>query len=111
MATRAKDRQVVSFFAVLLHICVASLAEKSDGLKIECGEIDLTITVTRQWFEETGIPFKHEFVRLGRNPTRRRSCVPAEPTSESEMVISAGLRDCGTESSVREEGLQLEQRE
>lgn len=85
-------------------MCVVSLAEKSVGLKIECGEIKLRITVKRQWFKKGGIPFKPEFVRLGTNSTQQKSCVPRGPISKSEMVISAGLLDCGTESSVREGG-------
>lgn len=83
-------------------MCGVSFAGKSVDIEIECGEIKVRITVKRQLFKERGIPFKPDYVRLGTNSTQQRSCVPRGPISESDMVISAGLQECGTESSVRE---------
>nr|XP_046236622.1 zona pellucida sperm-binding protein 3-like [Scatophagus argus] len=100
MATR-----LVFVFVVLLYVSGVSSAEKSAGLEIKCGEVNVRITVKRQFFEERRIPFKPEHVRLGANSTQQRSCVPQGPTTEREMVISAGLQDCGTESSVHDEWL------
>lgn len=102
MATRVKYTRFVLSSAVLLSMCGVSFAGKSVGVEIECGEIQVRITVKRQLFKERGIPFKPDYVRLGTNSTQQRSCVPRGPISESELVISAGLQECGTESSVRE---------
>ncbi|XP_028285545.1 zona pellucida sperm-binding protein 3-like [Parambassis ranga] len=81
-------------------------ARKSDWLEIHCGEVKVRITVKRQFFRERGIPFKPEYLRLGANRTRRSSsCSPKGPTTGSELVISTGLRQCGTESRVHGEWL------
>ncbi|XP_071333989.1 zona pellucida sperm-binding protein 3-like isoform X2 [Trachinotus anak] len=74
------------------------------GLEIQCGEVEVKITVKRQFFEERLVPFKPEHLRLGANSTQER-CRPEGRTSGRAMVISAGLRDCGTESSVHGEWL------
>ncbi|KAI3375812.1 hypothetical protein L3Q82_004095 [Scortum barcoo] len=76
---------------------------ESTGLEIKCGEVALTITAGRQFFEDRRVPFRPEYLRLGANSAQQSSCRPVE--SESEMVISAGLQACGTESSVQEEWL------
>ncbi|XP_061566166.1 zona pellucida sperm-binding protein 3-like [Cololabis saira] len=77
-----------------------------DGLEIQCGEIKVRITVMRQFFQDRRVPFKPEFLRLGVNSTQMSSCGPERSiTSENEMVISAGLQDCGTESRVHGEWL------
>lgn len=114
MATRVKHTQLVHLFVLLLSVCGVSFAEKSDaelvtlqsaGLEITCGEVEVTITVKRHFFEEKRVPFKPENLRLGANSTQQRSCEATGPVSDSHMVLSAGLRECGTESSVRGEWL------
>ncbi|XP_070711339.1 zona pellucida sperm-binding protein 3-like [Pempheris klunzingeri] len=111
MANRVKYRGFVSLFAVLLCVSGVSLAEQSDvgtrrGLEIKCGEVKMTITVKRQFLEERRVPFKPEYLRLGAKATQQqRSCAPEGPVSGSEVVLSAGLQQCGTESSVHGEWL------
>ncbi|CAG5929386.1 unnamed protein product, partial [Menidia menidia] len=68
-------------------------------LQIQCGEIKLTIIVSRQFFHERRIPFKSELLRLGVNSTQTTSCSPKR-LSENAMAITAGLRECGTWASV-----------
>lgn len=111
MATRVRHTRRVSFFVVLLSVCGVSFAGNSDvgarestGLEIKCEEVKVRITAKRPFFEERRIPFKPEYLRLGAKSTQQGSCRPEGPVSESEMVISAGLQECGTESSVREGG-------
>ncbi|XP_068611992.1 zona pellucida sperm-binding protein 3-like [Brachionichthys hirsutus] len=60
----------------------------------------MRLTIKRRFFEEMNIPFTPEHVRLGSFLTGRRPCEPQGPMSASEVVISAGLKECGTESSV-----------
>ncbi|XP_044038742.1 zona pellucida sperm-binding protein 3-like [Siniperca chuatsi] len=113
MASSVKYTRLVSLFLVWLSVCGVSSAEKGDvetqesvRLEVKCGEVKVRITVKREFFEERRIPFKPEYLRLGANSTQQRSsCGPKGPMSESEMVISAGLQECGTESSVRGEWL------
>ncbi|XP_031707362.1 zona pellucida sperm-binding protein 3-like [Anarrhichthys ocellatus] len=114
MATRVKYTQLVSSFIVLLSVCGVFFAKKSDvelgtresvGLEIKCGEVEVTITVKRRFFEEKRVPFKPENLRLGANLTQQRSCEAKGPLSDSDVVISAGLQECGTESSVHGEWL------
>lgn len=114
MATRVRYTRCV-FLLLFLSVFGVSSAGKSDvgarestGLEIKCEEVKVRITVKRQFFEERRIPFKPEYLRLGANSTLHRSCRPKGPVSEPEMVISAGLHECGTESSVREGGLTRE---
>lgn len=93
----------VLFMVVAACLCGASLAEKSRGLEIQCGEVDVKITVKRQFFEEKQVPFTPERLRLGVNSPREMSCQPNRQLSDRDtMVISAGLRECGSESSVGE---------
>ncbi|XP_034532772.1 zona pellucida sperm-binding protein 3-like isoform X2 [Notolabrus celidotus] len=66
------------------------------GLVVRCGEVNVMISVKRQFFEDRRIPFRPEFLRLGATKTQQRSCEPT--VSEHEMVISAGLQDCGTKA-------------
>ena len=108
MAKRVKYIIFVCLFHLLLFALDVSLAEKSDvatresgGIEIKCGEVEVTITVKRQFFEKKGVPFKPEHLRLGANSTQKR-CGAKGPAVDSDMVISAGLKDCGTESRVRE---------
>ncbi len=101
MATRLTYTRFVFLLVVLLAMCSVSCAEKSLKLQLKCEEVQIRITAKRQLFEEKRVPFKPEYLRLGMNSTQQRSCRPEEPMSESEMVISAGLQDCGTKSSVR----------
>ncbi len=109
MATRVSYTRCVSLFVVLLSVCGVSFAGKSDagalestGLQIKCEEVEVRITAKRRFFEERRVPFKPEYLRLGADSAQQSSCRPKGPVSESEMVISAGLQECGTESSVRE---------
>lgn len=111
MATPAKYTSFLSIFTVLLSMCGVFFAGKSNvgtresvGLEIKCGEVEVRITVKREFFEEKSVPFKPENLRLGGNSTQQRSCGVKGPVSGSEMVISAGLQQCGTESRVREGG-------
>lgn len=108
MATLIKHTKFASLLVVLLSVCGLLSAEtvrvgtrESVGLEIDCREVEVRITVKRQFFEERRIPFRPEYLRLG---TQQRPCGPKGPMSDSEMVISAGLQECGTESSVREGG-------
>lgn len=101
MATRGKYAQLIFFYFLLLWTYGVNLAENLNGLEIKCGEISIEITAKRGLFLQRRIPFKPNHVRLGLNSTQQRSCVPREPLSESEMVISARLQECGTESNVR----------
>ncbi|KAF3836902.1 hypothetical protein F7725_004366 [Dissostichus mawsoni] len=48
------------------------------------------------------VPFKPEHLRLGTNSTQKR-CGAKGPAADSDMVISAGLKDCGTESRHRKQ--------
>ncbi|KAM3857825.1 zona pellucida sperm-binding protein 3-like [Diretmus argenteus] len=59
----------------------------------------MRITVTRRFFDERRVPFTQEFLRLG--DTGPGSCRPESGGPDSEMIISAGLQECGTQSSVR----------
>ncbi|XP_031144298.1 zona pellucida sperm-binding protein 3-like [Sander lucioperca] len=111
MATLVKYTIFVLLFVLLLSVCV-SFAEKSDagtresvGLEIKCGEVEVRITVKSQFFKKKRIPFKPENLRLGANSTPQRSCEAKGPVSDTDMVISAGLHECGTESSVHGEWL------
>lgn len=88
-------------FVVFIYVCKASSAENRipvNGLDIRCGETRVTITVKRQFFKQRRVPFRPEFLRLG--SPQRNSCGPERPVSDTEMVLSAGLQDCGTESRV-----------
>ncbi|XP_054457625.1 zona pellucida sperm-binding protein 3-like isoform X2 [Anoplopoma fimbria] len=114
MATRVKCTRLVSIFMFSFLCMFVSFAKKSDveigtrenvGLEMKCGEVEVTITVKRQFFEEKRVPFKPENLRLGSNSTQQRSCEAKGPVSDSDMVVSAGLQECGTESSVRGEWL------
>ncbi|KAM4537294.1 zona pellucida sperm-binding protein 3-like isoform 2-T2 [Odontesthes bonariensis] len=105
MARSVKYTNAFKCFVVVFSICfVLSESQESEGLDIQCGENKMRITVERQFFHERRIPFKPEFLQLGVNSTQTTSCRPERP-SENELVISAGLRDCGTEASVHGEWL------
>uniref|UniRef100_A0A3B4YVP9 Zona pellucida sperm-binding protein 3 n=1 Tax=Stegastes partitus TaxID=144197 RepID=A0A3B4YVP9_9TELE len=110
MASLIKYWEVVSLSILFLSLCCVSFAKDNDvgtreGLEIQCGEVKMRITVKRQFFQERGVPFKPEYLRLGGNVTQKDSCGPKGPMSDGEMVISAGLQDCGTESKVHGEWL------
>ncbi|XP_049923110.1 zona pellucida sperm-binding protein 3-like isoform X2 [Epinephelus moara] len=112
MVTRVKYRQFVSLLVVLLSTWDVLFAgnsvvktRESVGLEIKCEEAEVRIAVKREFFEEKRIPFKPEYLRLGANSTQQRSCGAKGPVSDSEMVISAGLQDCGTEARVHGEWL------
>ncbi|XP_037533945.1 zona pellucida sperm-binding protein 3 [Nematolebias whitei] len=72
-----------------------------DGLDIRCGESGVSVTVKRRFFKRRRVPFRPEFLTLGDGSLQRSSCGPQRPVSDTEMVLSAGLQDCGTESRVR----------
>lgn len=108
MATPVKHAGFVSIFVVLLSLGGFCFAEESDvgtrervGLELKCGEVKVRVTAKRQFFEDRHIPFKPEHLRLGANSARQSSCEPKKAASGSEMLISAGLRECGAESYVR----------
>ncbi|KAM8747531.1 zona pellucida sperm-binding protein 3-like isoform 1-T2 [Acanthopagrus schlegelii] len=103
MATRVQDALFGSVLALLLAVRGVSFAEKS--LEIKCDEANLRIVARRKFFGERSIPFRPEHLRLGANSTQQRTCRPKRPISAPEMVISAGLQECGTQSSVRGEWL------
>ncbi|XP_044196797.1 zona pellucida sperm-binding protein 3-like [Thunnus albacares] len=111
MATPGKYTYA-SVLVVLLCVCGVSLArenavetQQNVGLTIKCGEVKVRLTIKRLLFDERRIPFKPEYLRLGTNSTQQDACGPKQPTSESEMVISVGLQECGTKSSVYGEWL------
>ncbi|KAJ4949450.1 hypothetical protein JOQ06_020965 [Pogonophryne albipinna] len=106
MAKWVKYIIFVCLFHLLLFVLDVSLAEKSDvatresrGIEIKCGEVEVTVIVKRLFFEKKRVPFKPEHLRLGANSTQKR-CGAKGPAADSDMVISAGLKDCGTESRV-----------
>uniref|UniRef100_A0A3Q1FAK5 Zona pellucida sperm-binding protein 3 n=2 Tax=Acanthochromis polyacanthus TaxID=80966 RepID=A0A3Q1FAK5_9TELE len=110
MASWIKCGDVALFSIIFLSFSGASFAEIKDvetreSLDIQCGEVKMRITVKRQFFQDRGVPFKPEYLRLGGNLTRKESCGPKGPLSDGEMVISAGLQECGTESHVHSEWL------
>ncbi|KAK5848571.1 hypothetical protein PBY51_006173 [Eleginops maclovinus] len=106
MAKRVKYIIFVCFFNVVLFVLDVSLTEnsyvgtrESSGIEIKCGEVEVSITVNRVFFEKKRVPFKPEHLWLGANSTQKR-CGAKGPAAGSDMVISAGLKDCGTESRV-----------
>ncbi|XP_051800039.1 zona pellucida sperm-binding protein 3-like [Acanthochromis polyacanthus] len=110
MASWIKCGDVALFSIIFLSFSGVSFAEIKDvetreSLDIQCGEVKMRITVKRQFFQDRGVPFKPEYLRLGGNLTRKESCGPKGPLSDGEMVISAGLQECGTESHVHSEWL------
>lgn len=109
MASRLKQTTYVLYLVFFIVMCRVSVEGQTlvktrgkAGLEVKCGEVGVRITVKRAFFEERRIPFKPEYLRLGPNSTQHGSCKPAPrgPESGSDMVIYAGLRECGTKSSV-----------
>ncbi|KAG7497543.1 hypothetical protein JOB18_039558 [Solea senegalensis] len=100
---------LVRHVVAALYLCSASLSGKTlerTGLEIKCGEVQIKITVKRRFFDERRIPFRREYLQLGANSTREPWCGPSEQMSDRDaLVISAGLQDCGTVSSVHVEWL------
>uniref|UniRef100_A0A3P9JG75 Zona pellucida sperm-binding protein 3 n=1 Tax=Oryzias latipes TaxID=8090 RepID=A0A3P9JG75_ORYLA len=101
MSTILKYPKMRKFVAVLLFFCCASQEHtlenpENEELKIQCEENKMRITVQREFFRKTNTPFSPELIRLGWNST----CGPERPGTDTEMVLSAGLQDCGTESRV-----------
>ncbi|XP_056156149.1 zona pellucida sperm-binding protein 3-like [Lampris incognitus] len=76
------------------------------GVEIRCGEVEMRITLKREFFEKRRIPFTNERLRLGEKSTRD-SCraVLKEDVSKSELVIDARIQECGTKSKVDGEWL------
>uniref|UniRef100_A0A3Q1K3N8 Zona pellucida sperm-binding protein 3 n=2 Tax=Anabas testudineus TaxID=64144 RepID=A0A3Q1K3N8_ANATE len=112
MATLVKFTGIVCIFMVLLTLfglCFAANPNAGTrepvGLDIKCGEVGVRITAKRQFFEDRRVPFKPQYLRLGAKSAPQSSCEPEKPVSGSEMFISAGLQECGTESHVRGEWL------
>uniref|UniRef100_A0A3Q4GGF5 ZP domain-containing protein n=1 Tax=Neolamprologus brichardi TaxID=32507 RepID=A0A3Q4GGF5_NEOBR len=86
-------------FFVVLH----SLYFEGRGiatLQMQCGENKVRIAEKHQFSQDRRIPFSPQCFQLGENLSQE-TCRPKEAVSEAEMVISAGLRECGTESSVK----------
>ncbi|XP_041924918.1 zona pellucida sperm-binding protein 3-like isoform X1 [Alosa sapidissima] len=71
------------------------------GLRLACGEKNLKITIKRDFFGR-GVPFPPSFIRLGDDPEAHGVCRPPQMNllSSTEMVLSAGLHDCGSKSEV-----------
>lgn len=101
MAGRRIYAQLIFVYIPLLSTCWYDAVANLTGLELKCGEMSLEITAKRELFDGVGVPFKPAHVRLGLKPKQQRSCVPKEPSTESEMTIFASLHDCGTESNVR----------
>ncbi|XP_068444198.1 zona pellucida sperm-binding protein 3-like [Clinocottus analis] len=109
MAIRVKYTRFVHLFVLLLSACAEKKhvdlgTRENVGLEIKCGEVEVTITVKRLFFEKNRVPFKPENLRLGAASVQQSSCGAKSPQPDS-MLISAGLQECGTESSVRGEWL------
>lgn len=68
------------------------------GLRLVCGEKNWRITVKSEFFGR-GVRFSPSFIRLGEDPKAHPTCRPS-PVSSTEMVLSAGLQDCGSKSEV-----------
>ncbi|XP_039997173.1 zona pellucida sperm-binding protein 3-like isoform X2 [Xiphias gladius] len=108
MAVPAKSTGLVPLLALVLSLNGVPSAERARegvGLEMQCGEAKARITVTRRFFEERRIPFRPEHLRLGANSAQEVSCGPGGHMSDRAMVISAGLQECGAESSVHGEWL------
>ncbi|CAJ1086704.1 zona pellucida sperm-binding protein 3-like [Xyrichtys novacula] len=115
MTTR--DKSVILLFVISRLLSVGSVAndEKVEnvdkltpdetGLEVKCGEVNMVLIVKWLLFDQMRIPFQPEYLRLGLNTTKQRSCEPTAPMSGTEMIISAGLQECGTQSSVSDEWL------
>ncbi|XP_029382216.1 zona pellucida sperm-binding protein 3-like [Echeneis naucrates] len=88
----------------LCDVCFAAETRQNVGLEIHCGEVQVKITAKAEFLEARGIPFKAEHLRLGAD-SRLESCGPRTLSSGRLMVISVGLRDCGSQASVRGEWL------
>ena len=69
------------------------------GLVVDCGEKNWRITVKRDFFGR-GVPFSPNFIRLGEDPEAHGACAPRTDRLSTEMVLSAGLQDCGSKSEV-----------
>ncbi|XP_063325100.1 zona pellucida sperm-binding protein 3-like [Pelmatolapia mariae] len=67
------------------------------ALQMQCGENKVRIAEKHQFSQDRRIPFSPQCFQLGENLSQESSCRPKEAVSEAEMVISAGLRECGTE--------------
>lgn len=71
----------------------------SAGLRLVCGEKHWRITIKREFYGR-GVPFSPSFIRLGDAAEAQGMCRPS-PVSSTEMVLSAGLQDCGSKSKVQ----------
>lgn len=102
MATGVKRTRFLCLLVVFLPVCQHLHAdEESLGVQINCEETRVRITVSTHFMEARGFPIGPEHIRLGPKSSRQRSCGPEEPLSGRDVIISAKLRDCGTESRVR----------
>lgn len=113
MATRFKNTTYVLYLVLILNIMLCSSVKKhilvktrgKVGLEVTCEEAGVSVTVKRALMEERRVPFKPESLHLGPNPTQHGACrpVPRGPGSDGDMVLYAGLRECGAKSSVSKE--------
>lgn len=101
MAGRRIRAHLIFAYIPLLSTCFYHAVANLTGLELKCSEMSLEITAKRELFGVVDVPFKPAHVRLGLKPKKQKSCVPREPTTESEITIFASLHDCGTESNVR----------
>ncbi|KAL6490815.1 hypothetical protein MHYP_G00011600 [Metynnis hypsauchen] len=75
-------------------------ASENGGLIVKCGEKSWRIVVKRKYFGR-GLPFSPRAVRLGEDGGAAAECRPqTDFLTASQMIISAGLQDCGSESWV-----------
>ncbi|XP_059891403.1 zona pellucida sperm-binding protein 3-like isoform X2 [Gadus macrocephalus] len=95
---------------VLRFVQGGLIADQSDlqigqyaGLEIKCEETKMRISAKREFFFGNRIPFLRKCLQLGDNAPNescRATWSGPGPGPESEMVIDARLRECGTESTV-----------
>ncbi|KAL2078994.1 hypothetical protein ACEWY4_024738 [Coilia grayii] len=75
------------------------------GLEVECGEKNWKITVRREFFGR-GVPFSPNFIRLGEDLKAHGPCAPQmDLLTSTQMVLHAGLQDCGSISEVNDDWL------
>ncbi|XP_029932872.1 zona pellucida sperm-binding protein 3-like [Myripristis murdjan] len=114
MASLLKYTNCLLYLMMSLFVHGVPFAEESivqtrgeKSLELECGEVQMRITAKREFFDDRRVPFSPEFLQVGENTVQQSSCRAASEgaTPVSEMVISVGLQECGTESRVHGEWL------
>lgn len=54
----------------------------------------------RRFMEKMNIPFNPKYLRLGAKSSQETQCGPRGRGFDYSMIISVGLGECGTESTV-----------